>query len=208
NTASRLEEVGIIPESEIMSPHTLFSLQGVGPQSYEDGVRPHTGSDPMCTPQSSEDGVRPRTGSDPKLTVALAMAALLSGCANMTDTPPGTALQDVEARYGKAGYSCPADQGKQRLIWTQQPYGQYAWTALVDENGKVDRIVPALTDARFRILDTGSWAPDQVRCKFGPPAEISTIGLPGSRQVVWSYRYKQDGVWNSLMYIYFGSDGA
>lgn len=142
-----------------------------------------------------------------RVAVALAAAGLMSACANMSDTPPGASLQDVEARYGKADYSCPAGQGGQRLIWTQQPYGQYAWTAVADASGKIDRIVPALTDARFRALSTGSWTPEQVRCEFGPPAEVSLIGLPGARQVVWSYRYKQDGAWNSLMYVYFGADG-
>lgn len=171
-----------------MSPSTLFSLRRVNPRTEPEPIRPLR---------------RPA-----QMAVILAMTGLLSACANMSDTPPGASLPDIEARYGKADYACPAGQGKQRLTWTQQPYGQYAWTTLVDEHGKIDRVVPALTDARFRMLDKGSWTPDQVRCEFGPPAETSLVGLPGSRQVVWSYRYKQDGAWNSLMYIYFGTDGT
>ena len=44
-------------------------------------------------------------------------------------------------------------------------------------------------------------------CEFGPPAEQGGVGLPSSIQIVWSYRYKQNGVWDSLMHVYFGTDG-
>jgi hypothetical protein len=133
--------------------------------------------------------------------------ALLGACANMADTPPGTPLAQVEAKYGRPGYSCPADGGGQRLIWSQQPYGQYAWGTTVDAAGVTDKIQPLLTDQHFSRLASGIWTPDRVRCEFGPPAEISTVGLPSSTQIVWSYRYRQAGAWNSLMHVYFGSDG-
>ncbi len=136
-----------------------------------------------------------------------AAAALLAACANMAQTPPGTPLYQVEAKYGRANFSCPGPNGTQRLIWSQQPYGQYAWGTRVDASGNTDRIQPLLTDEHFRLLASGVWTPDKVRCEFGPPAEISTVGLPSSTQVVWSYRYRQAGAWNSLMHVYFGSDG-
>ena len=47
----------------------------------------------------------------------------------------------------------------------------------------------------------------QVQCEFGPPADISGVGLPSVRETVWAYRYKQSGVWNSPMYVYMGRDG-
>src|SRR3546814_4654188 len=59
---------------------------------------------------------------------------LLSACANMADTPPGTPLHQVEAKFGRANFSCPAENGGQRLIWSQQPYGQYAWGANVNRS--------------------------------------------------------------------------
>ena len=86
--------------------------------------------------------------------------------------------------------------------------GQYAWGTNVDSSGKTDQVVPVLTDEHFQVLKNGTWTPDQVLCEFGPPAETSAVGLPSSRQVVWSYRYKQNGVWNSLMHVYMGRDGT
>ncbi|MDS1140859.1 hypothetical protein RE432_10470 [Pusillimonas sp. SM2304] len=132
---------------------------------------------------------------------------LLTACANMADTPPGTPLHQVEAKFGRPNFSCPGENGAQRLIWTQQPYGQYAWGTRVNEAGLTDRIEPLLTDEHFKVLASGVWTPEQVRCEFGPPAEITTVGLPSSSQIVWSYRYKQAKAWNSLMYVYFGKTG-
>ncbi|NYT85450.1 hypothetical protein [Pollutimonas harenae] len=132
---------------------------------------------------------------------------LLSACANMANTPPGTPLHQVEAQFGRANFSCPGENGGQRLIWSQQPYGQYAWGTNVNSAGITDHIEPLLTDKHFNVLATGVWTPERVQCEFGPPAEITQVGLPSSRQTVWGYRYKQSGAWNSLMYVYFGTSG-
>jgi hypothetical protein len=147
----------------------------------------------------------PRTA---RLCLSAAAIALLAGCANMADTPPGTSLSQVESKYGAPTYSCTDDHGAQRLVWSQQPMGQYAWGTRVDQAGHTDRIEPLLTDQHFQLLAKGSWTPDQVRCEFGPPAQIERVGLPSSSQIVWSYRYRQSGAWNSLMYVYFGADGS
>ena len=136
-----------------------------------------------------------------------AAVCLLAGCTTMTQLPPGTPLAQVEAEYGRANFSCPAENGAQRLIWTQQPMGQYAWGTHVGSDGITDRITSLLTDEHFNKLATGTWTAEHVRCEFGPPAEITTVGLPSSTQIVWSYRYRQAGAWNSLMHVYFGNDG-
>ncbi|MDM9559775.1 hypothetical protein [Bordetella petrii] len=138
---------------------------------------------------------------------ALAAVAVLAGCANPAQVPPGSPLGDVAARIGRPNFSCELPGGGQRVIWTQQPYGQFAWGANVGADGRIDQVVPVLTDAHFRRLASGTWTADQVRCEFGPPADISQVGLPSVREVVWSYRYKQSGVWNSLMYVYMGRHG-
>ncbi|MBO9354467.1 hypothetical protein GG851_10720 [Bordetella petrii] len=138
---------------------------------------------------------------------AVAAVGALAACANMTQVPPNTPLADVSAQFGRPNFSCPIAGGGERVIWTQQPLGQFAWGANVGADGRVDQVVPILTDAHFKILATGTWTAEQVRCEFGPPAEISEVGLPSVRQVVWAYRYKQSGVWNSLMYVYLGRDG-
>lgn len=142
-----------------------------------------------------------------RLTAAAAMLGLLTACANMASIPPGTPVQQVQAQFGQPSYTCTNKDGGQRMIWSQQPYGQFAWGTNVDTAGRTEGVLPVLTDEHFQVLATGAWTPDQVRCEFGPPAEVGAVGLPGSLQIVWSYRYRQDHVWNSLMYVYFGTDG-
>lgn len=134
-------------------------------------------------------------------------ALVLGGCASMQDIPPGTPLAEVQARHGAPTLSCPLPDGSRNLVWSSQPMGQYAWSTQVTPDGKVGVIEQILTDAAFRRVETGVWDEDRLRCTFGPPADISTVGMPSVRQTVWSYRYRQDGVWNSLMYVYLSDDG-
>lgn len=137
----------------------------------------------------------------------LGAALLLAGCANMAATLPGTPLAQVSAQFGTPTLQCINRQGQDRVVWSRQPYGQYAWGTNLDTQGRVGPIVPILTDEHFQILKQSLWTAEQVRCEFGPPAEIDSVGLPNVRQVVWSYRYKQDHAWDSLMYVFMGPGG-
>jgi len=148
------------------------------------------------------------------LPLALTTLAALAGCADMAaKVPPGAPLSQVEAEYGRPNFTCertgpgPGLAGGQRVIWTQQPLGQYAWGANVGPDGRIDRVERLLTDEHFKLLSDGDWPAERVRCEFGPPAIIDQVGLPSVRQVVWSYRYRENDVWNSLMYVYMGRDG-
>ncbi|NYT66200.1 hypothetical protein H0A58_09490 [Alcaligenaceae bacterium] len=127
----------------------------------------------------------------------------LTGCTTMADLPAGTPLNQIQAKYGPPSTVCPTPDGGQRLIWSTQPNGQYAWGTTVDAQGQTGAIVPILTDAHFNVLAQGTWTEDQVICEFGQPSIIDTVGLPGSSHKVFSYRYRQSHVWNSLMYVYF-----
>lgn len=135
-------------------------------------------------------------------------ALALAACAGINDIPPDAPVSEAMAVMGKPRLSCPLPDGGQRLVWSTQPTGQYAWRADTDASGRiVGRVIPVLTDEEFRTVQSGRWTRQDVRCAFGPPAESSEVGLPSVRQVVWSYRYRQNGVWNSLMHIYFSNDG-
>ena len=142
-----------------------------------------------------------------RLATATVTLALLAACGNMAKIPPGTPLQAVQAEYGRPNFQCTMPDGTQRVLWTQQPMGQYAFGSNVAADGSVVQVQNMLSDEQFRQLASGTWTPDMVRCMFGPPAVIDTVGLPSNRQIVWTYRYKQAGVWNSLMFVYFGTDG-
>ncbi|MER1966117.1 hypothetical protein [Castellaniella sp. GW247-6E4] len=149
-----------------------------------------------------------RLGATIRLALIAGSGMALGACANIAATPPGTPIDQVQAQFGAPTLTCTSRAGKPRAIWSQQPYGQFAWGSDLTSDGRVERIEPVLTDAHFKVLAEGTWTPEQVRCEFGPPAQIDTAGLPSVRQIVWNYRYRQDGVWNSLMFVFFGRDGA
>ena len=130
-------------------------------------------------------------------------AVVLTGCANISQTPPGTPLTSVESEFGKPTLTCEQPDGQQRVIWSQQPFGQYAWGTNVDEQGNVGDVVQLLDDRIFSQLSEGQWDPERVTCEFGPPANIESVGMPSVRKTVWGYRYQQYGVWNMIMNVFF-----
>ena len=85
--------------------------------------------------------------------------------------------------------------------------GHNAWATRVSADGTIGAVEQVLTDEAFRRVQVGVWDTDQLQCHFGPPADISQVGMPSVRQTVWSYRYMQSGVWYSLMHIYVSDDG-
>ncbi|CAM5788285.1 hypothetical protein [Castellaniella caeni] len=165
---------------------------------------PHTPS----TLSSPCQPARQHRGRILRRLLAPALLASLSACAGIGSTAPGTPLTQIEAHFGAPTLQCTDRNGQARAIWSQQPLGQYAWGGTLDAAGRIEAMQPILTDEHFQVLKQGTWTPEQVRCEFGPPAFIDSVGLPGTRQVVWNYRYRQDHVWNSLMFVYFGQDGS
>lgn len=138
---------------------------------------------------------------------ALAVLGALSACANLSQVPPGAPMGDVTAQFGRPNFECDRPDGTHRVIWTTQPSGQYAWGTDLTADGRTKQVEPILTDPYFKQHLALGMTADQVYCEFGPPADISGVGLPSVRETVWAYRYKQSGVWNSLMYVYMGRDG-
>jgi len=136
-----------------------------------------------------------------------AVIASTVGCAQITSVKPGTSLSAVEKQFGAPTTLCDASNGTKRAVWSQQPMGHYAFATTVDASSQVSEFEQVLTDRSFNQLGEGVWTPEQVRCAFGPPERIDSVGLPGHTEIVWSYRYRQYGVWYSLMYVFFGTDG-
>lgn len=130
----------------------------------------------------------------------------LSACASITDFPAGSSMAQVTAKFGNPTHVCDYENGTKRVVWSQQPLGQHAFGANVDKNDNVDEIVPIFTNQNFSKLSQGKWDAEKVACEFGPPAEKESVGLPSNRSLVWSYRYKESGAWNSLMHVYFDSE--
>jgi hypothetical protein len=133
-------------------------------------------------------------------------ALALSACSTFSRTPPaGTPLADVTAKLGKPDAVYPDPAGGQVLEYRGQPMGQYNHMAHIGADGRLVSYEQALTSANFAKVQPARWTKDDVLRNFGRPAEVSRDRV--NNDEVWSYRYKQDGIWNSYMNIYFNGRG-
>ncbi|RZJ25985.1 MAG: hypothetical protein EOO54_04480 [Haliea sp.] len=128
-----------------------------------------------------------------KLALALALAlaaALLSACAsnpfNTYGVEPGTGRDAVIARLGKPTRVVPLPTGE-RLQYSLQPFGQYAWMVDLDNAGKVLRSRQVLTAAEFQRIVPGQWTRDDVEREFGPPARVD--GVASWKGPIMNYRW-------------------
>jgi hypothetical protein len=157
------------------------------------------------SPGNSGNNLSKRSLRAGRLAFALASIVILAGCANFQSVKPGMSVAEAIQKLGKASTTCKRENGTERLIWTLQPYGQYAWGTDTTPQGTVVGMQQLLTDANFQKLATGRWTGQQVLCEFGEPANKD--GVAKGNEIVWAYRYKQDDVWPSMMYVYMGSEG-
>ena len=107
-----------------------------------------------------------------------AALVLLTGCAGTffygQDVPPGTPRDAVVARMGQPTRTVPW-QGGERLQYSLQPAGQYAWVVDLDHAGRVVATRQVLTAANFERIVPGTWTRADVEREFGPPASIDHV---------------------------------
>ncbi|MDN3987005.1 hypothetical protein [Zwartia vadi] len=136
---------------------------------------------------------------------ALFSVVLLAGCVNYQSVQPGMTIEQAVQKLGKPTTTCKREDGTQRLIWTMQPYGQYAWGTNTTPQGTIVGLQQLLTDANFQKLATGRWTAEQVLCEYGEPA--NKYGIAKGNEIVWAYRYKESDTWAAMMYVYMGPQG-
>ena len=117
-------------------------------------------------------------------------AALLSACAanpfNAYGVQPGTPRDAVIARLGKPTRVVALPAGE-RLQYSLQPFGQYAWMVDLDAAGKVQRSRQVLTAGEFQRIVPGQWTRADVEREFGPPARID--GVASWKGPIMTYRW-------------------
>jgi hypothetical protein len=132
----------------------------------------------------------------------LAAAAVLAGCAhpwNSVNLPPGTPRDEVIARAGPPLRVLPLANGGQRLQYTLQPTGQYAFMVDLDAGGRLVRSRQVLTAAEFNRIEVDRWTRGDVEREFGPPARIDGVwSWPGP---VYTYRWYDHG--DMFYWVYF-----
>ena len=123
----------------------------------------------------------------------LLFPALLFGCAvnpfNGSSVSAGTPRDAVIARLGQPTRVVRMPQGE-RLQYSQQPFGQFAWMVDLDASGKVTRSRQVLNEADFNRIELGKWTREDVEREFGPPARVD--GVASWNGPIMTYRWKND----------------
>ena len=142
-------------------------------------------------------------------TAGVALAALaLTACAGLMQPPPpaGTPLAQVTAQLGRPNAVYPGPDGGQVLEYTGQPMGQFQYMARIGPDGRLVAYDQVLTSENFAKVKVDHWTKDDILRNFGRPAEVSRVYFHNYE--VWSYRYKEAGVWNSMMSVHFDEQGV
>ena len=143
-----------------------------------------------------------------RIAATLAFALALSACAPLIrQAPPvGAPLAEVTAKLGQPNAVYPDPAGGQVLEYRGQPMGQFQHMARIGADGTLLSYEQVLTDENFARIEIGRWNRDDVLRHFGRPAEVVRSRLEEGE--IWSYRYKEKGIWNSLMNVDFNARGT
>ena len=142
-----------------------------------------------------------------KVFLASCLAALVAACAGSPfggfGAEPGTSRDAVIARLGQPTRVVRLPAGE-RLQYSQQPFGQYAWMVDLDPSGRVVRSRQVLTGAEFNRIEVGRWTREDVEREFGPPARID--GVASWNGPIMTYRWN-DGS-DMFYFVYLDSRGV
>lgn len=139
------------------------------------------------------------------LTVALLVAACASPFAG-GGIAPGTSRDEVLARMGQPRRVVPLPDGGQRLQYSLQPAGQYAWMVDLDAAGRVTSARQVLTERDFHRIVPDQWTRADIEREFGPPARID--GVASWAGPVWTYRWRDIQNADMFYYVYFDPQGV
>ena len=136
----------------------------------------------------------------------LAALVLLGGCAGMIRQAPspGDPAAVVQQKMGAptAVYQIGADQV---FEYATGPMGQQTFMARIGSDGHLASWEQVLTSEKFATVKIDAATREDMLRSFGRPAEVSRVAMHDYE--VWSYRYKEAGVWNSLMHVHFDRQG-
>jgi len=137
----------------------------------------------------------------------LAATLLLAACATRPAPLPGETADVVQAKLGTpTSIYVDGDGAARSLEYATGPMGQYTWMARLGPDGRLTAYEQVLTGEKFATLKIDQATKEQVLRTIGRPAERSRVAMQNYE--VWSYRYKEAGVWNSLMHVHFDEGGV
>lgn len=136
----------------------------------------------------------------------LLLLPLLAACTVFGGQPValGASEADLLARAGTPTARYALDDGH-LLEYRRGPWGQETYMARIGADGRLLSWEQVLTTQKFASIRIGRDTKADVLRTIGAPSETAYLTLV--RREVWSYPYRENGVWNSLMHVYFDDSG-
>ncbi|WP_076591572.1 outer membrane protein assembly factor BamE domain-containing protein [Herminiimonas arsenitoxidans] len=131
---------------------------------------------------------------------------MLSACAVLMPPPisVGEPEASIVAKLGRPSARIEERNGY-LLEYTRNPWGQATDMARFDRNGNLVSYEQVLTVEKFATIKPGIATKEDVLRTVGHPSETSYLSR--LQLEVWSYPYKEAGVWNSVMHVHFDNNG-
>lgn len=136
----------------------------------------------------------------------LPVLLFMTGCASIFTHPaPGSTVAEVIALKGKpdAQYQ---DGNTTLLEWSVPAWGDHAYMARFGADGKLVSYKQVLTRENFGTIKINEFNKNDVLKTVGHPTETEMSPLSGYE--IWSYRYLEEGIWHSMMHVFFDSNGV
>jgi hypothetical protein len=143
-----------------------------------------------------------------KLIKFTTIAALvwLGGCAGVLRQAPGIGDSEDIVQQKMGAPTAIYGAGQERLFeYATGPMGQFTWMARIGPDGRLVSYEQVLTGEKFATIPVDRATKEDVLRAIGRPAEKSYVAMRDWE--VWSYRYKEAGVWNSMMHVHFDRQG-
>ena len=140
---------------------------------------------------------------------SLAAALLLVACASPfggASIAPGTPRDDVIARMGQPTGVVLLGNGAQRLQYSLQPAGQYAWMVDLDAAGRVTSARQVLNERDFNRIVPGQWTRADIEREFGPPARVDEVASWNGP--VMTYRWRDVQGADMFYWVYLDPQGV
>lgn len=137
------------------------------------------------------------------------LVSLLSACAGNPfsgyDIAPGTSRDAVIARMGQPSRVVRL-AGGERLQYSLQPGGRFAWMVDLDAAGRVTQSRQVLTEGNFQRIEPGKWTREDVEREFGRPAWVD--GVARWSGPIMNYRWRDVAGNNMFYFVYLDPQGV
>lgn len=137
--------------------------------------------------------------------LALGVVLVATACTTLNYPPPALGISESDLIAKSGNPAARYQDGKERLLEYSGPWQQHTYMARFGANGRMISWEQVLTTEKFAKVRVDHTTKQEVLRTFGRPAETSHLSLP--KLEVWSYRYKEGGVWNSMMHVHFDHAG-